>query len=69
MNPWLSFVKSFYADERQRDPTKCRNSGTLKRVAKIYKCKKDLANRVTRKVNRFRGKNPMMKRSSRRSKP
>ena len=48
MNPWTSFIKQFYASERRRDPTKCRNSGTLKRVAKIYNCKKALGNKKTR---------------------
>jgi hypothetical protein len=63
MNPWLSFVKQFYASERRRDSSKCRNSGTLKRVAKIYKCKKNLGN-TTKKSDHFRGSNPMHKRKT-----
>lgn len=61
MNPWLQFIKQFYASERKRDASKCRYSGTLKRVSKIYKCKKQLSNRKTRKSDKFRGTNPMFK--------
>lgn len=61
MNTWLAFIKQFYASERKRDSSKCRYSGTLKRVSKIYNCKKRLSNRKTRKSDKFRGTNPMFK--------
>ena len=67
-NAWLTFIRDFYASERRRDPSKCRNSGTLKRVSKIYKCKQKLYNRTARKTSKFSGKNPMHKKSATRRK-
>jgi hypothetical protein len=61
MNDWQAFVKWFYASEKKRDNTPCRESGTLKRVAKSYQCHKRMANRKTRRSTRFRGVNPMHK--------
>jgi hypothetical protein len=59
MNPWLVFVKEFYKAEKKRDPN-CSFSGTLKRAAKIYKCKKDIANKPAKTGSKFTMKNPMM---------
>jgi hypothetical protein len=64
MNTWLQFIKQFYASERKRDSGKCRYSGTLKRVSKIYNCKKRMANRSTRKSDKFSQLNPMFKSKS-----
>ena len=59
MNPWLSFIKQFYASEKRRDGSKCRFSGTLKRVSKIYKCKKHMSTRKMYRKDKFHGANPM----------
>lgn len=69
MNPWLSFIKDFYASERKRDNTRCRYSGTLKRVSKIYKCKKQLSTRKTVHKEKFSQANPMTKSKTRRARP
>ena len=65
MNPWLQFIKNFYASDRRRDPTRCRYSGTLKRVAKSYHCHNKMSNRKTRrKSERFQMTNPMLAKKS-----
>jgi hypothetical protein len=61
MNPWIKFIKQFYAMERKHDKTKCRDSGTLKRVAKKYHCMKKLDNKTRKNTDKFRGTNPMFK--------
>lgn len=61
-NSWIQFIKQYYALERKHDGTKCRDSGTLKRVAKKYNCMKRIYNNQTRKkTDKFRGTNPMHK--------
>lgn len=67
MNPWLSFIKDFYASERRRDNTRCRYSGNLKRVAKIYNCKKRMSTRKVVRKEKFSQVNPMSK--TRRARP
>jgi len=61
MNTWVQFFKQYYSGERKRDPSKCRDSGTLKRVSKIYKCMKKMNNRTKKNTDKFRGSNPMHK--------
>lgn len=68
MNPWLEFIKSFYAAERRRDPTNCRDSGSLKRVAKVYKCHKKLSMRKKSTKETFRMSNPMHNKTVKRKK-
>jgi hypothetical protein len=63
MNSWVSFLKTFYAAERAKDSSKCRNRVTLKDVAKVYNCKKTMANRSVKHGSKFRGKNPMHRRT------
>ena len=63
MNSWLSFLRDTYSSERQIHK-KCSNSGSIKRLAKIYKCKKNLGNK--RKTEKFSMKNPMHNKTKKR---
>lgn len=65
MNTWRSFVKSFYAAERAKDNSKCRNRVPISRVAKVYNCKKKMANRSKKSSDKFSGVNPMHRRTKR----
>ena len=60
-NSWIQFIKHYYAMERKHDGTKCRDSGTLKRVAKKYNCMKKIYNKTRKNTEKFRGTNPMHK--------
>ena len=61
-------MKSFYSKERSKDSSKCHNRVNLKSVAKVYQCKKKAANRTVKKSDKFRGVNPMRRRTMSRRK-
>lgn len=58
MNSWLIFLRDFYRSEKSLH-NKCSNSGSIKRAAKIYKCKKNLANTKKKNTDSFHEINPM----------
>ena len=60
-NTWIQFMRSFYRTERAKDSSKCHNRVTLRQVAKVYNCKKNMANKSVRKNSYFHGMNPMHK--------
>ena len=61
MNSWISFIKSFYATERAKDNSKCRNRVRISQVARVYNCKKKAASKTVRQSNKFSQSNPMHK--------
>jgi hypothetical protein len=59
MNPWIQFMKTFYAAERAKDNSKCHNRVRISNVSKVYQCKKKMANRTRKSSDVFYGMNPM----------
>lgn len=64
MNTWLSFVRAFYASERSKDNSKCRNRVKISEVAKVYNCKKKMGTRKIKHGDKFSQMNPMFAKSN-----
>lgn len=64
MNTWLNFVRAFYATERSKDNSKCRNRVKISNVAKVYNCKKKMSTRKVKSSSKFHQMNPMFKKKN-----
>ena len=67
MNTWIQFLKEFYKNEKMKDGSRCRNRVKISSVAKVYNCKKRMANRKTKKSDKFTQKNPLFSKNKTRS--
>lgn len=60
-NSWINFIKTFYANERSKDKSKCRHRVNISQVAKVYNCKKRASTRKIKNKENFSQINPMFK--------